>query len=91
MFISNGGNSRLAGFLLAAATVGVWVSGPTMIGYVPIMVVGALIFYLGIALLEEALVDTLGKMNRLEYLTVSFKRQLPTNAMLIKNRSLPSS
>lgn len=70
MFISNGGNNRLAGLLLAAATFGVWVAGPGMIGYVPIMVVGALIFYLGIALLEEALVDTWGKMNRLEYLTV---------------------
>lgn len=71
MFISNGGNSRLAGVLLAFATTGVWVAGPAMIGYVPIMVVGALIFYLGIALLEEALYDTWGKMNRLEYLTVS--------------------
>jgi len=70
MFISNGGNNRLAGLLLAAATFGVWVAGPAMIGYVPIMVVGALIFYLGIALLEEALYDTWGKMNNLEYGTV---------------------
>lgn len=70
MFISNGGNSRLAGFMLAAATFGVLVAGPDMIGYVPIMVVGALIFYLGISLLEEALVDTWGKMHRLEYLTI---------------------
>ena len=71
MFIQNGGNSRLAGFLLAAATFGVWVVGPVMIGYVPVMVVGALIFYLGIELLEEALWDTMGKMSKLEYLTVS--------------------
>ena len=71
MFIQNGGNSRLAGFLLAAATFGVWVAGPVMIGYVPVMVVGALIFYLGIELLEEALWDTMGKMSKLEYLTVS--------------------
>ena len=42
-----------------------------MIGFVPIMVVGSLIFYLGIALLEEALFDTWGKMNKLEYSTVS--------------------
>ena len=41
-----------------------------MIGYVPIMVVGALIFYLGISLLEEALYDTWGRMNKLEYSTV---------------------
>lgn len=70
MFISNGGNTRLAGLLLAAATSGVLFAGPTMIGFVPIMVVGALIFYLGIELLQEALWDTLGKMNKLEYLTV---------------------
>lgn len=70
MFIQNGGNSRLAGLLLAAATSGVWIAGPTMIGYVPVMVVGALIYYLGIELLEEALWDTWGKMAKLEYLTV---------------------
>lgn len=70
MFIQNGGNNRLAGFLLAAATFGVWVAGPTMIGYVPVMVVGALIYYLGIELLEEAVWDTWGKMSKLEYLTV---------------------
>lgn len=35
------------------------------------MVVGALIFMLGIELMEEALVDTWGKLHRLEYLTVS--------------------
>lgn len=71
MFIQNGGNSRLAGFMLAAATTGVWIEGPVMIGYVPVMVVGALIFYLGIELLEEALWDPMGKMSKLEYLTVS--------------------
>ncbi len=71
MFIHNGGNNRLAGILLAAATFGVLVAGPGMIGYVPIMVVGALIFYLGISLLEEAFWDPWGKTTRLEYLTVS--------------------
>lgn len=71
LFIKNGGDNRLAGIMLAAATSGVLVAGPEMVGFVPIMVVGALIFYLGIDLLQEALVDTWGKMNRLEYLTVS--------------------
>ncbi|KAI9670573.1 MAG: hypothetical protein M1831_005793 [Alyxoria varia] len=70
MFISNGGNSRLAGIMLAVATFGVLIAGPDMIGFVPIMVVGALIFYLGTSLLEEALWDTWGKMNKLEYFTV---------------------
>lgn len=70
LFISNGGNNRLAGFMLAAATFGVLIAGPEMIGFVPVMVVGALIFYLGIELLQEALYETWGKMNKLEYLTV---------------------
>ncbi|PVI07063.1 hypothetical protein DM02DRAFT_512957, partial [Periconia macrospinosa] len=70
MFIDNGGNSRLAGGLLAAATTGVWIAGPAMIGYIPICLVGALIFLLGIELMEEAIRDTFGKCHRLEYLTI---------------------
>ncbi|KAJ6189397.1 hypothetical protein N7519_004305, partial [Penicillium mononematosum] len=70
LFIASGGSSRLAGLMLAAATAGIMVIGPAIIGYIPIMVVGALIFLLGIELLQEALVDTWGKLTRLEYLTV---------------------
>ncbi|KAJ5781472.1 uncharacterized protein N7518_009955 [Penicillium psychrosexuale] len=70
LFIASGGSSRLAGLMLAAATAGIMVIGPVIIGFIPIMVVGALIFLLGIELLQEALVDTWGKLTRLEYLTV---------------------
>lgn len=56
--------------MLAAATFGILVSGPVVIGFIPIMVVGALIFFLGIDLMREALVDTWGKVHRLEYLTI---------------------
>ncbi|KAJ6047833.1 hypothetical protein N7460_003980 [Penicillium canescens] len=70
LFIASGGESRLAGLMLAGATAGVMVIGPVIIGYIPVMVVGALIFLLGIELLQEALVDTWGKLTRLEYLTV---------------------
>ncbi|KAL8698670.1 MAG: hypothetical protein Q9201_006443 [Fulgogasparrea decipioides] len=65
-----GGNSRVAGVMLAMATFGVLVSGPLIIGFIPIMVVGALIFFLGIDLMREALADTWGKVHRLEYLTI---------------------
>lgn len=40
LFIQNGGNSRWAGVLLALATTGIWIAGPAMIGYIPIMIVG---------------------------------------------------
>lgn len=70
MFIANGGDSRVAGSLLALATGAVWVAGPAMIGYIPICLVGALIFLLGIDLMKEALWDTFGKCHKLEYFTI---------------------
>lgn len=70
LFIDTGGNSRLAGFLLAAVTFGLWVAGPIVIGYVPVMVVGTLIYYLGIDLANEALYSTWGKLGRLEHFTI---------------------
>lgn len=70
LFMDCGGNDRLAGIMLAAATFGILLAGPVIIGYIPIMVVGALIFLLGIELLEEAVVDTFGKVHRLEYATI---------------------
>lgn len=57
--------------MLAGATVGILMVGPVIIGFIPVMVVGALIFMLGIELMQEALADTWGKLHRLEYLTVS--------------------
>jgi SulP family sulfate permease len=70
MFVDNGGNSRTAGVMLAFATAAVWLAGPAMIGYIPICLVGALIFLLGIDLMKEALWDTFGKCHKLEYLTI---------------------
>ncbi|KAF2430527.1 hypothetical protein EJ08DRAFT_588970 [Tothia fuscella] len=70
LFIQNGGNSRAAGILLAFATGGVWIAGPAMIGYIPILIVGTLIFMLGIEMIQEALWDTFGKLHTLEYLMV---------------------
>ena len=56
--------------LLALATFGILVAGPAIVGYIPIMVVGALIFLLGFELLLEALYETWGRLHGLEYLTV---------------------
>ena len=68
----SGGDSRVAGVMLAIATCGILVSGTSIIGFIPVMVVGALIFFLGIDLMREALVDTWGRVHRLEYATVSW-------------------
>lgn len=70
MFYRVGGGSRLSGIMLAAGTAIVLLIGPGPIGYLPIMVVGALIFVLGIDLVREALWDTWSRVNRLEYITI---------------------
>ncbi|KAJ9648012.1 hypothetical protein H2199_001789 [Coniosporium tulheliwenetii] len=70
LFINNGGNSRWAGIQLAIATFAVWLAGPGMIGYIPVLVVGTLIYYLGIDLLQEALWTTFGTLQWLEYFTI---------------------
>lgn len=70
LFMDTGGNSRLAGYMLAAATAGLWIAGPVVIGYVPVMVVGTLIYMLGIDLAQEALFSTYGRLYQLEYFTI---------------------
>ncbi|KAJ2715043.1 hypothetical protein H4R19_001420, partial [Coemansia spiralis] len=70
LFIRSGGGSNLAGMMLCAATLATFLAGPTIIGYIPTMVVGALIFHLGLELVKEALLDTLGIVNRAEYATI---------------------
>jgi SulP family sulfate permease len=70
LFMDTGGDSRLAGYMLAAATTALWMVGPVVIGYVPVIVVGTLIYYLGIDLAKEAMFDTYGRLHRLEYFTI---------------------
>ncbi|OLY83220.1 hypothetical protein AYI68_g2647 [Smittium mucronatum] len=70
LFYKSGGDSRLAGFMLAAATFGILLSGPSILGYIPTLVVGMLIFHLGIELMKEALYDTWDMVNSIEYFTI---------------------
>lgn len=70
LFIRAGADDRLAGVMLAAATAGVMVTGPVVIGYIPVCVVGSLIYLLGYELLKEAIYDTWGKLRKIEYTTV---------------------
>ncbi|OIW35187.1 cyclic nucleotide-binding domain-containing protein [Coniochaeta ligniaria NRRL 30616] len=69
-FMRSGGDSRLAGFELAALTFGVMVMGPSLIGFIPVMMVGVLIFDLGFELLLEAVWLPRKKLKPLEYFTV---------------------
>lgn len=69
-FIKSGGNSRLAGFMLAGLTVVVMITGPIIIGFIPVMMVGTLIFVLGFELFLEAVWLPRKKLKFLEYITV---------------------
>ncbi|GAP86129.1 putative sulfate transporter family protein [Rosellinia necatrix] len=69
-FMRSGGDSRLAGFLLAALTFVVMTIGPKTIGFIPVMMVGTLIFVLGFELLLDALVTPRRKLKLVEYLTI---------------------
>ncbi|OMH84054.1 hypothetical protein AX774_g2430 [Zancudomyces culisetae] len=71
LFYRSGGDSRVAGFMLAFVTFLVLIAGPQIIGFIPKMVAGALIFHLGLELMKEALIDTIGKVNSIEYITIS--------------------
>ena len=70
LFMRGGGDSRVAGVLLAAATFGILLAGPALIGYIPVVVVGTLIYFLGLDLMREAVIDTIGRVHKLEYLTI---------------------
>lgn len=69
-FMRSGGDSRLAGVELAILTFCVMLIGPSLIGLIPVMMVGVLIFDLGFELLYEAVWQPKKKLMPLEYLTV---------------------
>ncbi|XBW34596.1 hypothetical protein QEN19_000159 [Hanseniaspora menglaensis] len=70
LFIRAGADSRFAGVLLAVLTAIIMFIGPVIIGFIPICIVGSLIFLLGYELLKEALSDTFGILGSFEYITV---------------------
>ena len=71
LYIRSGGSTSISGFMLFVFTAIVWVKGNFIIMYIPTLVVGALIFHLGIDLMKESLWDTLNVgMHPLEYFTI---------------------
>lgn len=79
LFYRSGGDSRLAGIILAVLTFGVLLIGPVLIGLIPVMMVGCLIFVLGFELLIEAVWKPRKKLKLLDYLTVSFLYKRSSN------------
>ncbi|KAI0660283.1 sulfate transporter family-domain-containing protein [Cubamyces menziesii] len=71
LFYRVGGDTRVAGFMLAGATTILLLAGTGPIAYIPVMVVGALIFVLGIDLVKEALWDTRHRVSTSEYITIA--------------------
>ncbi len=71
LYIRCNGNTTISGVLLILVTIALWVKGLFVIQYVPTIVVGSLIFHLGIDLLKESIYDTWAVgLDRLEYLTI---------------------
>ncbi|TFY58018.1 hypothetical protein EVG20_g8313 [Dentipellis fragilis] len=70
LFYRVGGTTRVSGFMLAGATALLLFIGTGPIAFIPVMVVAALIFVLGIDLVKEALWDTRHRVNRSEYITI---------------------
>ncbi|KAH9165177.1 sulfate transporter family-domain-containing protein [Lactarius sanguifluus] len=71
LFYRVGGTTRLSGLMLAGATIAVLLAGTGPIAYIPVMVVSALIFVLGIDLVKEALWDTRHRVSKPEYITIA--------------------
>ncbi|CDO94304.1 unnamed protein product [Kluyveromyces dobzhanskii CBS 2104] len=70
LFIRAGADSPIAGIMLTVATFIVMVIGPVIISFIPICIVGSLIFLLGYELIQEAIIDPFGKLQPFEYLTI---------------------
>lgn len=70
LFIRAGADSPLAGYMLAILTFAIMLIGPVIVSFIPIFIVGSLIFLLGYELLVEALLDTWGRVTNFEYITI---------------------
>ncbi|KAI9018830.1 sulfate transporter family-domain-containing protein [Hyaloraphidium curvatum] len=70
LYESGGGRTRLTGLAILAADAAMLWLGPAAAYGAPTFVVGAVNFYIGLGLLRDALVGTLGNVTALEYLTI---------------------
>lgn len=83
--IKSGGGSRIGGLFIALATGVIMMIGSCIIGYIPRMMVGALIYILGFSLIIEAVWQSRKKLKRLEYLTVGILIDLKSRTNPIRS------
>lgn len=62
--------TKIASAVLSLTTFGILIAGGQAVSYVPVVVVGSLIFLIGIELVKEGLVDTWRVVHGLEYFTI---------------------
>ncbi|KAI8911753.1 sulfate transporter family-domain-containing protein [Gorgonomyces haynaldii] len=71
LFLRSGGGSFASEVVLCITSVFLWIEGAFVAGFVPVIVVGALIFHLGVDLLKESVYDSWkAGIHPLEYLTI---------------------
>jgi len=69
-FRAGGGSSRWSGYTAALLCGLILLIGPTIIIFVPKLVLGGLLLYLGLSLLREWVIDAQSKLSRLDYALV---------------------
>jgi sulfate permease, SulP family len=67
---SAGARGRLSGLTVAAISAAVLFANPGFLGYVPKFVLGGLLLYLGLDLMFRWLIESAGRLSRLEYLSL---------------------
>jgi len=67
---SIGATGRLSGVVVAAMCAFVLIVDPALLGYVPKFVLGGLLLYLGAALVYQWLINSAGRLSRIEYLSL---------------------
>ncbi len=68
-FKCNGGG-KLSGYLMCAATAAFFFAGPSIVYYIPRVMPGCLLLHIGVDLTREALWDSLGAFDAIEYASV---------------------
>eukprot|EP01034_Spumella_vulgaris_P030351 gene30351-37553_t len=68
-FKCNGGG-KVSGYLMCAATTVFFFLGPSIVYYVPRVMPGCLLIHIGIDLTREALIDSIGAFDGIEYASI---------------------